>query len=442
AAGGEGLPKELLDAAAALRKNRQNTAAGALRAAGARLDALAEALAEKEAEAVPELMKPKAQKRAADQLDALAGAQDSLRKRVEAAAALRDPGQRAEALKVLGQEQDRLLERGRELLQKLTAEKVDDAARDTRNALDKMEAARDDLERGQPNTRDQRAAVERLDTARDRLDLAAAQGGRQLSDEKRRKLADQVNALLERQKAAVAEAARIHGEVAKQKGWDRVFLTSYSDLDTVREAEIAAEVRKLAANEFAPLPVFVRLLTDAAQAVDRARERIKARCDDADLAAAFDPELEALGDQKVLRPMELALRRLEQLAEALKPDEKKEPPKTAAPNPPEAPNNPPAPLNNGGEQDVVPPLAQLKVLRALQAELNARTAQFAKDHPDPEKLTPLERDELKELEQSQREVAELFEQLAKLFGPKGAPKEGAPEMPKDAPKDAPPPEKP
>ena len=63
----------------------------------------------------------------------------------------------------------------------------------------------------------------------------------------------------------------------------------------------------------------------------------------------------------------------------------------------------------------MPPLAQLKVLRALQAELNQRTAEFAKDHPDPGKLTDEERDELKELEQAQREIAALFEEMVKLF---------------------------
>ncbi len=381
---------------------------------------------------MPELAKPK--KRAADQLDALAAAQDSLRKRVENASRLTDPVQRAETLTILGQEQDKLIERGRELLQKLTADK-DDAARDLRAALDKMEAARDDLEKGQPNSRDQRLAVEKLDAARDRLDAEAAQGGRQLSDEKRRKLADQVKALVEKQKAAVGEAARVHTEVAKQKGWDKLLLTSYSDIDTVREQEIAIEVRKLAENEFASLPVFVRLLTDSAKAIDLAREKIKARCDDADLAAAYDADLEALGDRKVMRPMELALRRLEQLADALKPDDKKPTTKKDDPaNPPKAPNPPPNPPNGGGDQDVVPPLAQLKVLRVLQAELNGRTVQFAKDHPDADKLTDAEREELKELEQAQREIAELFEQMAKLFPPKDAPKE--------APKDAPQPEKP
>ncbi len=433
AAGGQELPKELRDAADELRKSRQSVAANFLRSSAARLEALADALTEKETDAVPELAKPKIQKRAADQLDALAAAQDSLRKRVEAASRITDPVQRAETLKVLGQEQDKLIERGRELLQKLTADKVDDAAHDLRAALDKMDAARDDLENGQPNARAQREAVERLDNARDRLDAEAAQGGRQLSDEKRRKLADQVKALLERQKAAVAEVVRIHSEVAKQKGWDKLLLTSYSDVDTVRETEIAIEVRKLAENEFAQFPVFVRLLTDSANAIDLARAKIKTRCDDADLTAAYDEDLEALGDRKVLRPMELALRRLQQLADALKPDEK--PTKKDNPaNPPKAPNKLPNP-NGGGDQDAVPPLAQLKVLRTLQAELNDRTAQFAKDHPDADKLTDAEKEELKELEQTQREIAELFEQMAKLFPPQDTPNE--------APKDLPPaPEKP
>ena len=57
----------------------------------------------------------------------------------------------------------------------------------------------------------------------------------------------------------------------------------------------------------------------------------------------------------------------------------------------------------------------MKALRALQAELNERTAEFAKAHPDSSKLTDEERAELKEIEAAQREMAELFEQLAKLF---------------------------
>jgi hypothetical protein len=82
---------------------------------------------------------------------------------------------------------------------------------------------------------------------------------------------------------------------------------------------------------------------------------------------------------------------------------------------------------------LVPPLAQLKVLRSLQAELNQRTVEFAKAHPDPDKLTDEERDELKELEQAQREIAALFEQMGKLFDEQ---KQSKPDK-----QDPPPPEK-
>ena len=63
----------------------------------------------------------------------------------------------------------------------------------------------------------------------------------------------------------------------------------------------------------------------------------------------------------------------------------------------------------------VPPLAQLKALRDWQAEVNERTAAFAKDHPDPSQATEDEKAELKDLEQSQKDIAELFEQLLPLF---------------------------
>jgi hypothetical protein len=417
AAGGQALPDALREAADRLRQNRQAAAAGLQQDATKRLTALADALAENEPDAVPELAKPKALKGIADALDELAAQQDELRKKVEAASRVADPMERQKRLKELAAEQEQLIQRGRDVLQKLTRDKPD-AARDARAALDKMEAARDDLEKGNPAGAGQQAdAVDKLDTARDKLDEAAAKAGRQLSDEKRRKLADQVKALVERQKAAVAEAMRVHGDVTKQKGWNKELLTSYSDLDEVREKEIAVEVRKLAEGDFAPLPVLARLLTDSANAMDAARAKIKTRCDDADLAAAFDAELEAANDRKVMRPMTLALRRLEQLADALKPDDKKPQPKKDSAPQPKAPQNP----DGGGEGDVIPPLAQLKVLRSLQAELNERTAQFAKDHPDPDKLTDDEKAELKELEQAQREITELFEKMSALFDKKDAP---------------------
>ena len=275
--------------------------------------------------------------------------------------------------------------------------------------------------------RAQRDAVDRLDAARDRLDAATAAPPERLADEKRRKLADTVKGLLDRQKAAVAEAGRIHALVAQEKMWKRPVEASYVDLARA-ETSLAEEVAQLEA-EFAPLPVLARVISESATAMRRAAGAITTRLEEIDPALAFDLELEAANDRKVLRPMSLAARRLEQLLEALKTDDprprtKKEPGSKQPPKSGGAPTPPPE--GGGGEQDVVPPLAQLKVLRALQEELNLNTAEFAQAHPDPAKLTEEEREELKELEKAQRDIAALFEQMANLFDEHKRPKPDEP----------------
>ena len=112
--------------------------------------------------------------------------------------------------------------------------------------------------------------------------------------------------------------------------------------------------------------------------------------------------------------MRTALRRLDQILDTLKEDPKAQANQQGGQGGGEGGGG-----GGGGGGDMagggIPPLAQLKALRAMQAEVNERTAEFAKAHPDPAKLTDDERDELKELEQAQRDVAELFDKLASFF---------------------------
>src|SRR5262249_43121797 len=158
----------------------------------------------------------------------------------------------------------------------------------------------------------------------------------------------------------------------------------------------------------AELPVFNRMATQAADAMGKAAVRLATRKDDALTAEGFDPEAEKVAHGKVARPMTLALKRLDQILDALKPDDKK----------PGGEGGPMAGGGGGGEpmgggeggprQGGIPALAQLKALRSLQADLVERTATFQKANPDAEKFTDDQKEELKELEQGQREVAELF----------------------------------
>ena len=144
-AGGPTLPEDQRQAAEAIRNNRQAESASMLRSGAARLGKLADALAEKQPDAAPDLKK---WQKSADQLNGLADAQDDLRKRAAEAAKIADPRKREAELKRLAAEQERLIERGKELLQRLTREGADGAARDTRAALDRMETSRDELEKG------------------------------------------------------------------------------------------------------------------------------------------------------------------------------------------------------------------------------------------------------------------------------------------------------
>ncbi|HKA07592.1 MAG TPA: hypothetical protein VKD71_10065, partial [Gemmataceae bacterium] len=61
-------------------------------------------------------------------------------------------------------------------------------------------------------------------------------------------------------------------------------------------------------------------------------------------------------------------------------------------------------------------LAQLKALRALQADLAERTEAFDKAHPDRTKLNDDEVAELEALEKMQLDVAELIKQLTQAPG--------------------------
>ena len=105
----------------------------------------------------------------------------------------------------------------------------------------------------------------------------------------------------------------------------------------------------------------------------------------------------------------MALLRLDQLLEALKPD-----PEMFKPRPNKAgsePNmmDPP----KGKPSDALPPLAELKALRSLQVDVGKRTEEFDKAHPDRSKLTDEEKAELESLQKAQIDIAELVQELAR-----------------------------
>jgi hypothetical protein len=142
------------------------------------------------------------------------------------------------------------------------------------------------------------------------------------------------------------------------------------------------------------------------QAEERMRKRKDAALERGDQGLKLDIAAENAADEQTRKHQTTALRRLDQLLDALKPE------RGVAQRPAE---------NGGGgegqpagrmrEGDGIPALAQLKALRALQEEVNKRTEEFSRQHPDLTKLTKEQKAELESIRQDQQEVADLLEQL-------------------------------
>lgn len=411
-AGNQGLKEDLQAAGDKLRQNNPAASSAAQQSAAQRLNAIANALAEKQPDAKEELTK---KTRTADDAFELEKQQDELRKKVKEANKIEDPARREEELKNLAGQQDQLQQKAEDLLERLTRDRQDAAADKLRESIEAMQAAKEQLEQGKGAKEQQEQALDRLQDAVDKLDQQKEQEEEKLSREKQREVAEQLKALRDRLQAVDDEAGRIQGEVLKKKEWNRGLEKSLRDLSETATA-VSDELKQFTAKELTPLPVYERLAEQAAILTDAAAKRFDERLEQVKDAAGepFDQVVEGVADDRTRRPLKTAIRRLTHIVDSLGED-----PKQAGADQPK-PMDPMTPPGGGGGQKGeqtkgIPPLAQLKALRGIQVELNTRTRQFDTAHPDKTNLTDADREELEELERSQREVAELFEKVKDEF---------------------------
>lgn len=412
-ASGQALADDLREAAQATRDNQLGRSREMLQRIAERLESLSSRLQDPggvgsiaggassgEATAAAE-----ASRQDADRLDALAEAQDLLRKKARAALA-QPPANSHQALQALAAEQQRLIDSAQEILHRLQR-RGSSATSPLMAALDRMKAAEKDLAQGRlPADADD--AIDRLEEGRDQLDQDAGRQGRELARQSRRRWTEQLRSLRDKQQAAIAEADRLAEESQRQKRWPRPLQASLNDL-AQREQALAEDVQRFSPQISENHPVIEYVLRETSEALAQAAQTINDRLDDIVTAPAadFDLEVERLAAERIRQPMQMALRRLDQLLQALREqDDRPSSSLTHGPDSATPQADPPA------EDPVVPPMAQLKMLRALQVEVNQRTAAFAQAHPDPARLTEAQRAELQGLERAQRAIAALFEQFA------------------------------
>jgi hypothetical protein len=362
----------------------------------AELDRLAKKLREKEKE-----------------LDELIKEQEQLQKKVKEAGKIGDKAKREEELKRLFKKQQELQKKTQEMVQQLTRLRASRAGQALSQAGGQMEGAGKQLERGQQGEDEQEEALERLNEAREELQRARKEAEEELAREQILRLAELIKPLKERQESLVAETSRLQNDVLQKGQWTRGTRASLADNSRAQKG-LGAETEDVATKRLTGAPVFARLMRRAAEAMTDAGKRMDDIFEDVKTPEKVD--IKKLPDAELARRQQLALRRLTQVVDALKEaaDKMQQQARSGGGG------------GGGGEGggggapgDGIPPVAQLKLLRDLQKDVNDRTEVFKKEHPDPKNWKDKDRAELQAIRKDQQDVAELIDELTRPAGEPG-----------------------
>jgi hypothetical protein len=357
----------------------------------AELDRLAKKLREKEKE-LADLVKE----------------QEELRKKIKEAGKIGDKAQREEELKRLARRQEELRKKTEEMVQQLTRMRAPRAGEALSRAGELMDGAGQQMNEGKEGEDEQEDTLERLHEAQRELQRARKEAQEELGREQIIRLADLIRPLKERQETLSAETTRFQENVQRRGEWAR---SLQGDFLRKRDAQkgLGEETAELAEKRLSKAAVFARLMRRAGEAMTAASERMTT-------VAIEKADPKELPDPETARLQQLAQRRLTQVVDALKEAaEKMEQARRGGGGDEGGDNAPKA----GPPGDGIPPLAQIKLLRDLQKDINERTETFKKQHLELKKLPEKDRAVLESIRKDQQDVAELIDELNRPAGEAG-----------------------
>ena len=234
--------------------------------------------------------------------------------------------------------------------------------------------------------------------------------------ERLQKIAESLKLLSDRQESLLKESDRFDLLLNEKGAWTRAQILSLTGFSRSQNG-LAEETELVASRDLDGLPVFMKTIGMAGRSMR-----------DAAKLAERNPRTQTKGppmSEKVVPAQKEALKRLGQFQNALKEEisqlasagKENEPEEKQEKKPDEAKQN----QSGGGAQDRKPPsIAQLKLLRNLQADLYDRTEQLSTKFPDSKKMPEDARREMLQLQKDQREIGELLEILLE-FNQRNAP---------------------
>ncbi len=336
----------------------------------------------------------KQMKQVEQELQQLFQQQEDLLKQTEEAQQSADPQAKSEQLEQLKKEQQALEKQAEQLARKLLRLQLKSPSDAAKRAAARMQQAQESIdEQPEKAQSEEQEALNDIEQARRELAQERQQAEERLAFEQLEKVADQIKLVAERQQGVLAETKRLDEAHTASGNWTRPQLKSLLDLAEIQRGvgqDTGALAEKLSAAE-----VFALAVKGAARQMDQAAKRLDERQTDAETQ----------------RFEQAALQRFQDLVDALKPEKS-----TAKPQDQDQPGG-----NSGGDQGEGPPmdqvamLAQLKMLRALQVELNAHLLTLAAKRDSGNPLKAAELEELKSIGEEQGELAELAAKFLQMF---------------------------
>ncbi len=355
---------------------------------------------------------------------------DKLREQTKKAEMIEDKEERLKKKEELAKQHEQLQEEIEKTRRELARLNEQRAANDLADAAKNVEKAGNDLQQGNNPDDAQKKAQQDLKNAKN--DLKEAQ--EELAREMLVKMADQLDGLKKRQVASLERSDALHTKIMDKKSWSDAFLDTI-DGNIDAQKDIGAETDTLK-DKLKEAKVFHSVLDKAKKSMDDAGEVMKIRREEGkdrrriemgEKLDAMELKDETGWHNDTVKHQMAAVKRLDILLDSIKEEiekmDRKKKEREENPNGDNPPDEPP----QGGmrAQDGIPPNAQLKALRALQLDLNERTADFAKRVPDPAKANEDQKKELQELSDEQAAIHQLFQQILPAQQPEL--KEGAPQ---------------
>lgn len=325
--------------------------------------------------------------------------QKRLLQKTKEAEQIKDPQQREEELKRLQRRQRELQQKAEEFAKRLSRLRAEQASKHSGRAASRMRNAGQQMQgqRGQQGQQqaqqEQEDALEELQQAQEELAKARQEAEEQLAEEQLAKISDALRQIHQRQLGVKDELMRLE-TIRKSTGrLSRAELHSVLSLARAQSG-LSNEAEQLT-EKLSQAKVFVLVIEEAVSFMREAAELLNNRRTDEPTQFAVDA----------------AANRFAQLLDSL--TAKEEEPKGKKQQQQQQQQQQGGGGGGGGNQDGIPSVAQIRLLKTLQKELLDRTIQLAKVRQDNGKWTDEQEKQFEKLSEQQGRLADLVRDLSK-----------------------------